>query len=307
MFRERLIVVSGKGGVGKTVIASAIADLCARVGGGKAEKTVLVSFDGQTDRHPIFDVPLTYEPREAGQNLWVMRVDAFAAIHEYVRRKVPFSGLYDTFLKSRMFRDFAEAAPGFEELMCLGKLYDLATDSGFSKVVFDAPATGHLKTLIDVPEATLKAVLVGPLNHNARRIQDLLMNPEQTRVILTTLAEEMAVREALELETFLKDRRIRVGPTIVNQRVPARFGTEEIDALASITEPGPALVAAIEAARSESELAASQAASLSLLNEEALSEGGERRLWHLPRIVDHEPAALLNGLVDHLEVQMGDD
>jgi anion-transporting ArsA/GET3 family ATPase len=295
VFRERLIVVSGKGGVGKTVIASTIADLCAR-----QEKTVLVSFDGQTDRHPIFDVPLTYEPQEAASNLWVMRVDAFAAIREYVHRKVPFSGMYDTFLKSRMFRDFAEAAPGFEELMCLGKLYDLATDSEFSKVVFDAPATGHLKTLIDVPEATLKAVLVGPLNHNARKIQDLLINPDRTRVVLTTLAEEMAVREALELEAFLRERRMGVGPMIINQRVPTRFGPEEIRALASVTEPGPALAAAIEAARSEFELAASQDESLQLL------EGEKRALLQLPRIIDHEPAALLNGLVAQLDAQVND-
>ena len=295
MFRERLIVVSGKGGVGKTVVASTIADLCAREG-----KTALVSFDGQTDRHPIFDVPLTYEPQEAASNLWVLRVDAFAAIREYVRRKVPFSGMYDTFLKSRMFRDFAEAAPGFEELMCLGKLYDLATDSDFSKVVFDAPATGHLKTLIDVPEATLKAVLVGPLNHNARKIQDLLMNPERTRVVLTTLAEEMAVREAMELEAFLDERRMGVGPMIVNQRVPARFGPEEIEAMTYITEPGPALLAAIEAARSESELAASQDESMAMLEDDG------RDLWELPRIIDHEPSALLNGLVVHLEQQVGD-
>lgn len=295
MFRERLIVVSGKGGVGKTVVASAIADICAR-----ESKTVLVSFDGQAERHPLFDVPLVYEPQEAANNLWVMRVDAFAAIREYVRRKLPFSGVYDTFLKSRMFRDFAEAAPGFEELMCLGKLYDLATDSGFAKVVFDAPATGHLKTLVDVPAATLQAVLVGPLNHNARKIQDLLIDPERTRVVLTTLAEEMAVREALDLEAFLGERRMGVGPMIVNQRVPLRFGAEEIAAMASITDPGPALVAAIEAARSENELAASQKASLTPL------EDGVRRLWHLPRIIDHEPAALLTGVVEHLEAQVAD-
>ncbi len=294
MFRERLIVVSGKGGVGKTVVASAIADLCARDG-----RTVLVSFDGQTDRHPLFDVPLTYEPQEAANNLSVLRVDAFEAIREYVRRKVPFSGMYDTFLKSRMFRDFAEAAPGFEELMCLGKLYDLATDSEYSKVVFDAPATGHLKTLLDVPAATLKAVLVGPLNHNARKIQDLLLDPERSRFVVATLAEEMAAREAIELESFLKERRMGVGPMVVNQRVPARFCAEEVAAMASVTDPGPALSAAIGAARAEHQLASSQEESLALL------EDGSRDLWQLPRVIDHEPAALLDGLVEQLATQAG--
>jgi anion-transporting ArsA/GET3 family ATPase len=297
VFKERLIVVSGKGGVGKTVIASAIADLLARGEEARArgEKTVLVSFEAQFDRHPVFDVPLTYEPQEAASNLWVMRVDAFSAIREYVRRKVPFSAMYDTFLKSRMFRDFAEAAPGFEELMCLGKLYDLATDSDFSRVVFDAPATGHLKTLIDVPAATLKAVLVGPLNHNARKIQDLLMDPERTRVVLASLAEEMAVREAIELEAFCRERRMGVGPVIVNQRVPERFDDAEIDSMASITDPGPSLATAVAAARREHQLAASQSESVAPLAK------GRSAVWNLPRVIDHEPAVLLEELVAHLK------
>ena len=297
MFKERLIVVSGKGGVGKTVIASAIADILARSGGQGdrgGKKTVLVSFDAQFDRHPVFDVPLHYEPEEAAHNLWVMRVDALAAMREYVRRKVPFSGMYDAFLKSRMFRDFAEAAPGFEELMCLGKLYDLATDSGFERVVFDAPSTGHLKTLIDVPAATLKAVLVGPLNHNARRIQDLLMDPERTRVVLATLAEELAVREAMELEHFCRDRRMAVGPVIVNQRIVDRFGADEVAAMDSITESDSALSTAIAAARREFELAGSQSESIAPLADSRCD------VWNLPRVIDHEAAALLEGLVSHL-------
>lgn len=293
MFKERLIVVSGKGGAGKTVVASAIADVCAR-----SAKTVLVSFDAQLDRHPLFDVPLQYEPVEAAAGLWVMRVDAFAAIHEYVRRKMPFSGFYDAFLKSRMFRDFAEAAPGFEELMSLGKLYDLASGSDFQHVVFDAPATGHLKTLIDVPMATMKAVLVGPLNHNARRIHDLLMDPERTRVVLAALAEEMAVREVLELEAFCGERRMNVGPVVVNQRVPERFGDDEIRALAEmeggITELSPELEAAINSARGEHALAGSQQSALEPLG------GTGRTVWNVPRVIDHEPGALLDAVARHL-------
>lgn len=295
VLKERLIVVSGKGGVGKTMMASAIADLCAR-----ASKTVLVSFDVQLDRHPLFDVPLQYEPVEAAAGLWVMRVDAFAAIREYVRRKLPFSGFYDAFLKSRMFRDFAEAAPGFEELMCLGKLYDLVTDSDFDRVVFDAPATGHLKTLIDVPAATLKAVLVGPLNHNARKIQDLLMDPERTRVVLATLAEEMAVREAMELEAFCLERRMSVGPVIVNQRVPQRFYEEEIRSIerelqqAAVSGASTGMRTALKAALDEHQLAMSQKESLAPLEE------GARQFWNVPRVIDHEPGALLDQIVRHL-------
>jgi len=292
VFEQQLIAVSGKGGVGKTVLASAIAVRCAL-----RHRTVLVSFDSQQDRHPLFDVALTYEAVPVSTNLSILRVEALPAIREYVKRKMPFSGLYDTFLKSRMFRDFAEAAPGFEELMCLGKLYDLVTDGGYERVVFDAPATGHLRTLVDVPAATLKAVLVGPLNHNARRIQDLLMDPDRTRVVLATLPEEMAVREALELEAFCRQRRMKVGPVIVNQRVAQRFGEDEAatlqDLLGGIPAPSAALATALHSALAEHELAASQAESVAPL-------AGDRRVWHVPRCIDHEPAALLDAIAGHL-------
>ena len=182
-------------------------------------KTVLVSFDGQTETHPLFDVPLSYEPQEAAHNLWVMRVDAFAAIREYVRRKVPFSGMYDTFLKSRMFRDFAEAAPGFEELMCLGKLYDLATDSAFSKVVFDAPATGHLKTLIDVPAATLQ----GRAGRSAQPQCPQDPGSADESGADPGCADHARRRDgragSARAGGVSQERRMGVGPMIVNQRV----------------------------------------------------------------------------------------
>lgn len=290
MFEQQLIVVSGKGGVGKTAIATAIAARSAR-----SRPTILVSFDAQLDHHPFLDVPLNYEPVEAMPGLSVMRVDGLSAVREYVRRKVPFSGLYDGFLTSRMFRDFAEAAPGFEELMCLGKLYDLVTDSDYGRVVFDAPSTGHMKTLIDVPAATLKVVLVGPLNHNARKIQDLLLDPDRTRVVLAALPEEMAVREALELEVFCRERRMGVGPVIVNQHVALRFSEEEVQALKGLADPSPGLRLAIDCVAAEFELCMSQASAMA-----PLVELGAHVL-SVPQCIDHEPAPLIEAIVAALD------
>ncbi len=297
VFQQRLIVVSGKGGTGKTVLASAIAAHCAR-----ERRTVLVSFDAQPHHHPVFDVPVGYTPVQAADALDVMRVDALDAIREYARRKLPFSRLYDAFLSSRLFRDFAEAAPGFEELMCLGKLYDLATDSDYRQVVFDAPATGHFRTLMDVPAATLKAVLVGPLNHNARKIQDLLLDPERTRVVVAALPEEMAVREAVELHAFCTRRRMAVGPVIVNQRVAARFAEEEARAMRRLLERdavGESCAAAVGCALAEQRLAASQQAAVA-----PLQDLGE--VWTVRRCIDHEPDALLAAVVAELDVAGGD-
>ena len=236
----------------------------------------------------MLDVPLDYEPVPAAHGLAVLRVEALAAVREYVRRRLPFSGLYDAFLTSRMFRDFAEAAPGFEELMCLGKLYDLAESSRYAHVVFDAPATGHMKTLIDVPAATLEAIQVGPLNHNARRIQDLLLDPDRCRVILVTLPEEMAVSEALELRAFCAERRMGLGPIVVNQFVKDHFDPAELSGMERIQNPSPALRGAVDCVREEIALSESHASAVARL----------RDLGPLlvPRFVDHTPAALLRGI-----------
>jgi anion-transporting ArsA/GET3 family ATPase len=276
VFEQQLIVVSGKGGVGKTAIATAIAVRSAR-----SVPTILVS--------------LGYEPVMAMPGLSVMRVDGLSAIREYVRRNVPFSGLYDVFLTSRMFRDFAEAAPGFEEIMCLGKLYDLASESEYGRIVFDAPSTGHMKTLIDVPAATLKAVRVGPLNHNARRIQDLLLDPDRTRVVLAALPEEMAVREAMELDALCRERRLGVGPVVINQHVTVRFSEEEVRALEKLADTSPTLRLAIDCAAAELELCASQTSAMA-----PLIEAGAHVL-SVPQCIDHEPALLIEAIVAALD------
>lgn len=290
-YSEKLLIVSGKGGVGKTVLSSALAAVSASSG-----PTILVSLDGNRLAHPVFDVPLAYEPREVLPDLWLADLDSLSAIREYVRRKVPFSGLYDSFLTSHMFRDFAEAAPGFQELMCLGKIYDLVSESRFARVIVDAPATGHLMTLLDVPEATAKVVQVGPLNHNARKIQDMLLDPERTRVVLAALPEEMAIREVQELREFCIERRINTGPVLVNQHVPRRFDAAEVEQLRQLqAEQG--LAAGIRAACAEAELAEVQELALAGMG------GIDYRL--LPRLTTYTGEDLIQRLGPSLCVGSG--
>jgi anion-transporting ArsA/GET3 family ATPase len=279
LYQEKLLIVSGKGGVGKTVLSCAIARVCAA-----RAPTILLTLDGGSGVHPLLGVTLEYKPQEVQPDLWAANVDSLSAVREYVRRKVPFSAFYDSFLTSRMFRDFAEAAPGFQELMSLGKIFDLVTSSGYRHVVADAPATGHLRTLLDVPAATLSAVQVGPLNHNARKIHDMLLDPERTRVVLATLAEDMCIREALELCEYCDERRIKAGPVLVNQHVPQRFQPDELAALRAM-DASAGLEQGVQAAIAEAELAAVQADALTAL------AGLETRL--LPRITTHDGGDLL--------------
>jgi anion-transporting ArsA/GET3 family ATPase len=297
MFTEKLIVVTGKGGVGKTLLASALAQLSAR-----HCSTILVTLHPHDSRHNVFGAELRYTPTPVSEGLQICRLDSLEAVREYVRRKLPFAGMYDPFLRSRMFRDFAEAAPGFQELMSLGKLYDLATESGFDRVILDAPATGHLKTLLDVPAATLAAVHVGPLNHNARKIQDLLLDPERTRVVLATLPEEMAVAELLDLNGYCRTQRMNAGPVLLNQVVPQRFAAEEIASLgAGGLDVAPdatsaALGWAARSALAESGLARVQAAAVAPLESMAVVR--------VPRFSGHDAGTLVDRITQTLAVEL---
>ena len=84
---HKLIIVTGKGGVGKTLLAAALARLSADSG----LNTVLVTLDTRDDRHPLLDVPLEYTPYQVAPRLAASRVDAFEAVSEYARKTMPFT------------------------------------------------------------------------------------------------------------------------------------------------------------------------------------------------------------------------
>ncbi|MFU8814442.1 MAG: ArsA family ATPase [Pseudomonadales bacterium] len=293
---HKLVIVTGKGGVGRSLLSAALADLSVAAG----LRTILVTLDTRDDRHPLLDVPLEYRPSDTGRGFAVSRVDAFQAAAEYARRNLPFGGVYGSFFQSRAFHDFAAAAPGFEELMCLGKLYDLATASEFDRVIFDAPATGHLKDLLAVPGVTQRAVRVGPLSHNARKIEDLLLDPERTHVLVATLAEEMPVREALEVVRLCRqEMRMSVGPVLVNREVLSLLSEPEMACVQALEGQGalsPAVCRALAVAHERRTLAAAQRDALRPLHEAGLEA------LYVPRIVQrsHRADELLDVVARYL-------
>jgi anion-transporting ArsA/GET3 family ATPase len=299
---HRLVLVTGKGGVGRSLIAAALARLSAAAG----LRTVLVTPDTRDEQHPYLGIPLAYQPKAAPGGFHAARVDAFSAIEDYARRHLPLAPVYKGLFRSRSFRDFAAATPGFDELMCLGRLYNLATEGSFDRVIFDGPATGHFRALVRVPGTVQRAVRVGPLNHNARKIEDLLFDPDRTQVVVTALPEEMALREALELVALCREElRMRLGHIVVNRRVRARFGHAELAALEELEQDGSgiseALRAAVRAARGERTLDDAQDEALALLREAGLP------ILEVPRLVlpVHDPKVLLEGVSGHVRPLLG--
>jgi anion-transporting ArsA/GET3 family ATPase len=184
---------------------------------------------------------------------------------EYVREMVRVDVLARKVLGSPIYRRFFAAAPGLPELMVLGKIMILEEERArwprrpkYDLIIVDAPATGHGLALLHVPLVASKAVPLGPVGHNARRILAMLRDPKRTALAIVALPEEMAVVEALEFHRMAKgELDIETTAFILNGCHERRFtGAQETEILRRVTEdedgrlaPGVTLQAALAAGR----------------------------------------------------------
>jgi anion-transporting ArsA/GET3 family ATPase len=252
---KQLLVVTGKGGVGKSTIAAALAAEAARDG----RRVLLASHTRIEGPHPCFGTTLSYKPVRVAENLYLARIDPRDALKEYVHRTLPLGQFYDWLLDSKAVAHFTEATPGFDDLLCLGKVYDhVAGPDAFDLVVLDAPSTGHAALMLRVPAVTCAAVATGPIHHNALKIR-LLLEGTRTEVVLVALPEEMALREAQELSDHITEELdISVGALVLNRIATPLFNDSEIDALGALPEGSPALQRIARAAAERHALAVLQ-------------------------------------------------
>lgn len=266
LFSRRLLFVVGKGGVGKTTVASALALEVARRG----SRTLLVEVDGVGRAAQLFGVPLG-PPGELAQlapSLFLMNVEGSAALAEYLMMTVPVKRVLQGVLNSRIYQYFVAAAPGLKELMTIGKIWFEAdrTDEETGKrawdfVIVDAPATGHSLQYLSMPQAAFDTFTTGLVHREASRIVELLQDPARTGIVLVSTAEEMPVNETLEMDRRLR-RDLHLPPAllVVNRLHEPTVLPGDVDALARAVDARDAaaigaerdfLAAVLRAAREE--------------------------------------------------------
>ena len=262
LFSRRLVFLTGKGGVGKSVVGAAIA-LAARERG---KRVLLVEVAAPLEAARLLGGPPSGgRETEVLPGLFTVNLDPAAVMDEYVRHVVKLEIFTRRILESPIYRRFFAAAPGLEELMVLGKIMVLEeARARFSQkplwdlLVVDAPATGHGLAFLKVPFVASAAVPAGPIGHNARRLLALLRDPRRTALVVVAVPEEMAVVEAVQFHGLAKEElKMEPAAVVLNACHERRFTDEdEAEVLRLTTEGaqgdvqrGVPLAAALRAAR----------------------------------------------------------
>jgi anion-transporting ArsA/GET3 family ATPase len=302
---HRLIFVTGKGGVGKSTVATAIGLLAARHG----RRTIVAELASQDRIQRSFDHGGEhFSEVELAPGLFTISIDPQHAMEEYLRVK---TGVLGSALgSSRLFQAFAMATPGMRELLSVGKIWELTKlerrtigASPYDLVVVDAPATGHGVGILRTPRTFAEIARVGPIAHQAGAIAATIADHDFTGIIAVTTAEEMPVNETLTLRDALGEDGLELSAVVVNGVYPDRFDEEDAAALAAALGRVDSQSArgAIRAATSERARALVQAA-----ERDRLSEQIDAPLLELPYIFCEQLGrGDLERLADRLDRALG--
>ena len=224
---RRLIIIAGKGGVGRTTVAAALALRAAKQG-----KRVLLAQTKSKDRLPhLFGVRRNFaEVQPVTENLWAVNMSPEAALREYGVMILHSAFLYKQVFERDVVRAFLRAVPGLLDYSMLGKVWFHTTEMVGNKprydlVILDGPATGHALTLLNIPKVILDTVPEGPLTGPARDCYQLLTDRARCLLLIATLAEDLPVTESLQLASGVRKLGIGLGPVVVNRLYPPRFAS----------------------------------------------------------------------------------
>jgi anion-transporting ArsA/GET3 family ATPase len=282
IFDKRLILVCGKGGVGRSTLAATIAMMCAKRG-----RTTLLYQTNANDRIGGFfgTSAIGTTVRELGPRLAAVNATPASALAEYGMMILKLKTVYDMVFENRVTKAFLRAIPGLDDYALLGKAWYHTTEERRGKptwdtVVFDMPASGHSLSMLRIPWVILETVPEGPLTRDAREVKSLLTDPARTATVLVTLAEEMPVNEARELDAKLRQPMGIVPQLIaVNQIVPDVFPAGAPQRVLSALQKDASLPPGLAAVTRHATLMQKRRA----LNERYL---GELRSWATAPVVE---------------------
>lgn len=228
--QARVMIVAGKGGVGKTTVSATLAGMASRMG----LRTLIVEVDGASGLAALFgrDEPLDYRQvvlvagSETRGEISARTLTPDDALLEYLEDH-GLSRISRRLTSTGTLEIVATAIPGIKDLLVMGKVKQLerrmaAGEAGSPDlIVVDAPAAGHAVTFLASAHGVLDAAATGPLRAQATDVVELITDPARCQVLLVTLPEETPVNEVVETAFRLEDQaRVQLAPIVVNGRYP---------------------------------------------------------------------------------------
>jgi anion-transporting ArsA/GET3 family ATPase len=222
---RKLLFVTGKGGVGKSTVAAALALLAAERG----KKTLVCEFDAKGNLADFFESgPTKFQPREVAPRLFAMSMDPEESLKEYLTLQLRLPLMARIGPLARIFEFVATAAPGVREILTVGKVVWEVREAHWDLVVVDASATGHIVGQLTAPQAINELVQVGAIRQQTDWLVEILSDANRTGLVIVATPEEMPVNETIELaERLDRETDVDLAAVIVNRVLPELFGRGE--------------------------------------------------------------------------------
>lgn len=215
MHDRPLTFITGKGGVGKSIVTAALALNHARSG----HRTLVCELDDHPTMARLFDVrsAIGVEPVRVDERLFVANFRGMPVMQAFLRGFVPSRRVTDLLLRNRVAATFFESAPGVMDAVALDRVAETILAEGFERVIVDLPATGHALTLLRLPASMAEMIGVGDLAARVRRLADVMADRRRSQLLVVTLPEEMPVTETVEFCALVREQvDIAIGSVVVN-------------------------------------------------------------------------------------------
>lgn len=216
MLTKRLVIVSGKGGVGKSAVSSAVALLAQRHG----LRVLAVEMETGDGLSSHFGTgTLEFAPREIRPGLHAMQMVRSDALLEYLSLQLRLPGMGRFGAVARAFDALATAAPAVREIVSIGKILWEVREDRWDIVVVDAPPTGQIGSYLRAPASISELVTTGRISSQADWMASTLANPELTQLVLVNLAEELPTTETAETLDWVKQTGVVGRPLVITNRI----------------------------------------------------------------------------------------
>ncbi|HZD23465.1 MAG TPA: ArsA-related P-loop ATPase [Acidimicrobiia bacterium] len=216
MLDRRLVIVSGKGGVGKSAVATGLAIFAERHG----LRVLIIEMENGGGLSAHFGTgPLRFKPTEVRPGLHAMQIVRSEALLEYLQLQLRLPGMGRFGAVARAFDALATAAPAVREIVTIGKiLWEVRADR-WDMVIVDAPPTGQIASYLRAPQSILELVATGRIRAQAEWMAGTLADRDQTLLLLVTLPEELPTTETLDTVAWVDRSGVVGSPIIVANRV----------------------------------------------------------------------------------------